>query len=92
MLGPLALIYPTKPLSARGLDYWHFLDIKVYRSIRAFFEINGDSKIWLATTKAPRDYTQAQYEDGCFLLFGKETAGLPAEMLKSITIAASGSR
>jgi tRNA (cytidine/uridine-2'-O-)-methyltransferase len=82
LVRPLGFDISDKAVKRAGLDYWHFLDIKVYRSIRAFFEINGDSKIWLATTKAPRDYTQAQYEDGCFLLFGKETAGLPAEMLK----------
>lgn len=77
---PLGFDISDKAVKRAGLDYWHLLDIKIYRNIRSFFEINGDNNIWLATTKAPRIYTDAVFEDGCYILFGKETAGLPAEM------------
>ena len=56
------------------------MDISVYENIEDFFEKNSDGNIWLATTKAPRDYTEARFTDGCCILFGKETAGLPKEL------------
>ncbi len=79
---PLGFDISDRAVKRAGLDYWHLLDIKIYRNIRSFFEINGDNNIWLATTKAPQIYTDAEFGDECYILFGKETAGLPAEMLK----------
>jgi tRNA (cytidine/uridine-2'-O-)-methyltransferase len=60
-----------------GLDYWHLVDINVYDSIEEYFQRNGDENIWLATTKAPQSYNEAKFTDGCAIIFGKETAGLP---------------
>ena len=66
-------------LKRAGLDYWPMVDLTVYRSLDDFFARNPAPDLWLATTKAPRDYTQARFRDGCWLFFGKETAGLPLE-------------
>ena len=56
------------------------VEIFTYGSLDEFFEKNPDGNIWLATTKAPRDYSQVEFTDGCYILFGKETAGLPKEL------------
>ena len=80
LIEPLGFDISEKAVKRAGLDYWHLLDLTVYRNIRCFFEINGDNNIWLATTKAPAVYTDASFDKDCFLLFGKETAGLPLEM------------
>ncbi|NLO49306.1 MAG: tRNA (cytidine(34)-2'-O)-methyltransferase [Clostridiales bacterium] len=81
LIEPLGFDISEKAVKRAGLDYWSLLDITVYRNISSFFEINGDKHIWLATTKASQNYAQVHFEDGCFLLFGKETAGLPANLL-----------
>ena len=52
----------------------------VYDSLDHFFSVNPRPDLWLATTKAPRDYTQAELREGCWLMFGKETAGLPEDL------------
>ncbi|NLV51267.1 MAG: tRNA (cytidine(34)-2'-O)-methyltransferase [Clostridiales bacterium] len=80
LVKPLGFDISEKAVRRAGLDYWNDVDIRVYRNIRHFFEINGDSDVWLLTTKAPRCYTDAVFADGCFLIFGKETAGLPQSM------------
>jgi tRNA (cytidine/uridine-2'-O-)-methyltransferase len=77
LIRPLGFDISEKAVRRAGLDYWNLLDITVYRNLRCFFEKNGDNNLWLATTKAPQDYTQVSYEDNFILLFGKETAGLP---------------
>lgn len=77
LIKPLGFDISDRAVKRAGLDYWSMVDISVYENIEEFFEINGDNNIWLATTKAPRSYSEAKFSDGCFLLFGKETAGLP---------------
>ena len=57
-----------------------FLNFFLFIGIDHFFAINPSPDLWLATTKAPRDYSQAQFRPGCWLMFGKETAGLPADL------------
>lgn len=80
LVKPLGFDISDKAVKRAGLDYWHLVDISVYENIEDFFEKNYDGNIWLATTKAPRDYTEARFTDGCCILFGKETAGLPKEL------------
>ncbi len=80
LIKPLGFDISDRALKRAGLDYWHMVDITVYDNIDEFLLRNGDDNIWLATTKAPRCYTEAQMTDGCFLLFGKETAGLPQKL------------
>ena len=81
LIKPLGFSIDDKHLKRAGLDYWHLLDVKVYENLDEFFEKNKDGRFHYLTTKAPRSYLETSYEDGDFLLFGKETKGLPEEML-----------
>lgn len=80
LIEPLGFDISEKAVKRAGLDYWPMVDLTVYSGLDEFFERNPDPDLWLATTKAPRDYTQARFRDGCWLFFGKETAGLPREL------------
>ena len=64
-----------------GLDYWDMLDVVVYCNFEDFLERNPGAKIYMATTKAQKAYTEAIYEPDCYLMFGKESAGIPEEIL-----------
>ena len=77
LVKPLGFDISDKAVKRAGLDYWHMVDIHVYESLDDFFTKNPDIDLWLATTKAPRDYSQAEFGPDCWLMFGKETAGLP---------------
>lgn len=77
LVRPLGFDIGEAAVRRAGLDYWHLVDISVYDGLDDFFRRSGASDLWLATTKAPRPYTQARFRDGCWLVFGKETAGLP---------------
>lgn len=77
LIRPLGFHIDDKTVKRAGLDYWHLLDLEVHDSIDHFLEKYGDRKIFLATTKAEQLYTEVVYEDDCFIMFGKETAGLP---------------
>lgn len=66
-----------KNMKRCGLDYWPRLDVRLYPDLDAFFQEARPEELWLATTKAPLRYDKARYQDGCWLLFGKESAGLP---------------
>lgn len=80
LVGPMGFTIDDKKLKRAGLDYWHFLDITYYENIDEFFEKNtGD--FFYFTTKARHVYSEVAYPDGCYLLFGKETKGLPEELL-----------
>ena len=83
LIEPLGFDISDKMVKRCGLDYWYLVDISVYRCLDEYFEKNGDEGLWLATTKAPRDYCQAEFRDGCWLFFGKETAGLPEPFRKA---------
>ena len=80
LVRPLGFDISERAVRRAGLDYWHMVDLQVYDSLDHFFAVNPSPDLWLATTKAPRDYTQAEFRDGCWLMFGKETAGLPEEL------------
>ena len=80
LVKPLGFDISDKAVKRAGLDYWPMVDISVYENLDEFFAKNGDADIWLATTKAPRAYCDVQFKDGCYILFGKETAGLPKEL------------
>ena len=77
LVKPLGFDISDKAVKRAGLDYWHMVDICVYENLDDFFARNPEPDVWLATTKAPRDYTQAEFRPDCWLMFGKETAGLP---------------
>ena len=80
LIEPLGFDISEKAVKRAGLDYWPMVDLTVYSGLDDFFARNPDPDLWLATTKAPRDYTQACFRDGCWLFFGKETVGLPREL------------
>lgn len=78
LVKPLGFDISDKMVKRCGLDYWWLVDISVYENLGEFFEKNGDENIWLATTKAPRAYSEADFSsENVTILFGKETAGLP---------------
>lgn len=77
LIKPLGFDISDKAVKRAGLDYWQYVDISVYENIEEFFAKNGDENLYLATTKAPRSYAEADMSGDVKLLFGKETAGLP---------------
>ena len=78
LIKPLGFDISDKMVKRCGLDYWWLVDISVYENLEEFFEKNGDENIWLATTKAPRAYSEADFStENVTIMFGKETAGLP---------------
>ncbi len=77
LIRPLGFDISDRAVKRAGLDYWHLVDLRVYDNLDDFFLKNGDANIWLATTKAPRAYCEAEFTDGTYILLGKETAGLP---------------
>lgn len=70
-----------KAVRRAGLDYWHLVDVRVYDNLEDFFRKNQVEQMWCLSTKAPRAYAEAVFQDGCYLFFGKETRGLPEEFL-----------
>ena len=80
LIEPLGFDISDKAVKRAGLDYWPMVDLHVYPNLEDFFRKNPDPDLWLATTKAPRKYTEAVFRDNCWLFFGKETAGLPAAL------------
>ncbi len=79
LIRPLGFDISDRAVKRAGLDYWPMVDLRVYDNLEQFFEQNPNPDLWLATTKAPRGYAQASFRPGCYLFFGKETAGLPEQ-------------
>ncbi len=78
---PMGFTPTDKQLKRAGLDYWHYLDITYYENLADFFAKNPDGVFYYFSTKAPQAYTDIAYPDKCFLVFGKETKGLPEKLL-----------
>lgn len=78
LIKPLGFDIDEKAVRRAGLDYWHLLNLEVHESLEDFLEKYGQETIYLSTTKATKYYSDFEYVDGCFIMFGKETAGLPA--------------
>jgi len=82
LVGPMGFKIDDKQLKRAGLDYWHLLDITIYENLKEFMAKNSDSgKFYFFTTKARHTFTEVSYPDNCYLFFGKETKGLPEELL-----------
>lgn len=81
LVRPLGFSVDDKHLKRAGLDYWQYLDITYYDSFEEVEEKNPDARFFLLSTHATRSYADAEYRDGDFLVFGKETAGLGPELL-----------
>ena len=83
LIRPLGFDISDKAVKRAGLDYWHLVDVRVYDNLEDFFSKNQVRQLWCLSTKAPRCYTEAHFEDECYLLFGKETKGLPEDFLEA---------
>ena len=77
LIEPLGFIIEDKKLKRAGLDYWHDMDIRIYGSFGEFCCANPNAQLWLVETTGGVHYHQAEHNDGDYLVFGKETAGLP---------------
>lgn len=77
LIKPLGFDISDKAVRRAGLDYWHLVDLEVHESIDAFLEKYGHHQIFLSTTKATKYYHEVTYEEDCFIMFGRETSGLP---------------
>ena len=83
LVEPMGFRIDEKRVRRAGLDYWDKLDITYYDSIEDFFEQNKGAAFYYFTTKAEQAHSDIAYPNNCFLVFGKETAGLPEELLKA---------
>ena len=81
LIEPLGFKLSEKHLVRAGLDYWDKLDVTVYSDYQDFLDKNPGAKIYMATTKAHKVYTEPEYEPDCYIMFGKESAGIPEEIL-----------
>ena len=81
LVEPMGFTPDDKKLKRAGLDYWHLLDITYYSSLDDFFEKNTGGSFYFFTTKALHAHSDIHYPDNAFLVFGKETAGLPESLL-----------
>jgi tRNA (cytidine/uridine-2'-O-)-methyltransferase len=81
LVEPMGFRVDDAKLKRAGLDYWHLLDITYYENLDDFFEKNKDGHFFYFSTKATKIYSDAEYPDNSYLVFGKETAGLPEDLL-----------
>lgn len=81
LVGPMGFTIDDTKLKRAGLDYWKLLDITYYESMREFFSLHADGSFYYFSTKAKRCYSEPQYKQGDFLVFGREDAGLPEQLL-----------
>ena len=82
LIRPLGFDISEKAVRRAGLDYWHLVEVFDYENLEEFFARNDVRQMWCLSTKAPRSYAEARFEDGCYLFFGKETKGLPESFLE----------
>ena len=83
LVKPMGFEIDNAKLKRAGLDYWHQLDITYYENTAEFFEKNKDEQMFFFSTKAPVSHVAAVYPKRVFLVFGKETKGLPEDLLKA---------
>ena len=81
LIEPLGFRLNEKTVRRAGMDYWEHLDVTRYDDWTDFLERNPGAKIYMATTKAKHVYTEVSYEPDCYIMFGKESAGIPEEIL-----------
>lgn len=81
LIKPFGFDLSDKYLKRAGLDYWKYLDLTIYENLDDFFEKNKDANFYLATTKSINIYSDVKFKDGDFIFFGKETAGLPEDLI-----------
>ena len=82
LVKPFGFKIDDRKLKRAGLDYWKYLDITMYESLEEFLKLNVVENMHFFTTKAQNVYSDVEYSDGAYLVFGREDAGLPEELLK----------
>lgn len=81
LIEPLGFSINEKALKRAGMDYWNKIDVTVYEDYEDFMAKNPNAKIFYATTKAPNVYSDVNYDPDCYIMFGKESAGIPEKIL-----------
>lgn len=81
LIEPMGFRITQKEVKRAGLDYWDKLDVTVYDSYEDFLAKNAGAKIYYATTKAKHTYADVRFEEDAYIMFGKESAGIPEEIL-----------
>ena len=81
LIEPLGFVLNEKSVKRAGMDYWDKLDVRRYMNFDEFMEKNPDARIWMATTKAKKVYSEAEFGPDDYIMFGKESAGIPEEIL-----------
>lgn len=82
LIEPLGFSLSEKAIKRAGMDYWNQLDVRRYINFEEFLEKNPNAKIWMATTKAKHVYSDVEFGPDDYIMFGKESAGIPEEILK----------
>ena len=88
LVRPLGFTLDDKHLKRAGLDYWPYVKLEVHDSFEDFLEKYKDRRMWLATTKGRKLYTEADFKDEDMILFGRESAGLPRDFIEEHSAAA----
>ena len=81
LIEPLGFQLNEKAIRRAGMDYWKDLDVTTYIDYDEFCGKNPGAKIYMATTKGKHVYSEVSYEPDCYIMFGKESAGIPEEIL-----------
>ncbi len=81
LIEPLGFRLSDKEIKRAGMDYWYQVDVTTYESYTDFLSRNPECRIFMATTKSRQMYTEVTYEENCYIMFGKESAGIPEELL-----------
>ena len=81
LIEPLGFRLDEKSIKRAGMDYWEHLSVHRYVNFEEFLQKNPNAKIWMATTKAKHTYTEVSFSDDDFIMFGKESAGIPEDIL-----------
>lgn len=81
LIKPLGFSVEDKYLKRAGLDYWKLLDIRYYENFQDFLDKNPGIRLWMATTKAKHVYSDVEYTEDDYIMFGRESAGIPEEIL-----------
>jgi len=81
LIKPLGFSLDEKAVRRAGMDYWKDLDLSIYEDYQDFIDKNPDAKIYYATTKGQNKYTDVSFPEGAYIMFGKESAGIPEEIL-----------
>jgi tRNA (cytidine/uridine-2'-O-)-methyltransferase len=81
LIEPLGFRINDKMIKRAGMDYWDKLDVTTYVNYEDFLDRNPGAKVYMATTKSKQTYTDVNFEEDCYIMFGKESAGIPEEIL-----------